>query len=73
MRRPRCSKCGGLMLPETTLAGDGETPVVISVGCINCGERFFRGVERRRVNGEDLKSCPASSTKSRRGIETCCG
>lgn len=45
--RPRGRKCGGLLVPETAFSGNGETLVVLSVGCVNCGERIFRGHQRR--------------------------
>jgi len=51
--RPRCPKCSGLMMPETVLAKDGETLIVVSVGCVNCGERIFRNHQRRRPDATD--------------------
>ena len=41
-KKPRCTKCGGALLPDRELGGR-----TVSVGCVNCGERWFRGVTRR--------------------------
>jgi predicted nucleic acid-binding Zn-ribbon protein len=35
------------------LAGDGETRVVVSVGCVNCGERYFRAHQRHRPDATE--------------------
>lgn len=44
MKRPRCPRCNGLLMPELELGGR-----LASVGCVNCGERIFRGFRRRRA------------------------
>lgn len=35
--KPRCPKCRGALVPEKSF--DGR---VVSVGCVNCGNRFYR-------------------------------
>ncbi|GEM_PF-6593332 len=39
--RPCCPKCGGVLIPEKS----GR--YVVSVGCVYCGERFYRDYPRR--------------------------
>ena len=73
MSAPPCPKCGGLLVPETMFKGDGETLLLVSVGCVNCGERIYREHRRRRPGGECLKAGPAHCRKRDRGVETCCG
>lgn len=71
--RPVCPKCGGLLVPEIAFVGDGETRVVVSVGCVNCGERFYKEHRRRRAGGEDIKTGPVMARKAHRGVDKCCG
>lgn len=54
--RPRCPKCGGMLIPEKAFSGDGDTLVTVSVGCVNCGERWFRAHQRRRPAGAELNA-----------------
>lgn len=70
--RPPCPKCRGLLVPEVMLAGDGETRVLVSVGCVNCGERIYREHRRRRAGEEDRRIGPAGAGKAHRGVQTCC-
>jgi hypothetical protein len=65
--RPTCPKCNGLLLPETTLSGDGETALVVSVGCVNCGERFFRGHQRRRPGIDERIMRTSEGSPSHKG------
>lgn len=51
--RPRCPKCSGLLMPELAFVTNSDEPLVISVGCMNCGERFFRGIQRRQASKDD--------------------
>lgn len=58
--RPRCPKCDGRMIPEKAFSGNGETLITVSVGCLNCGERFYREFKRRRPVGKDLNAHKAA-------------
>lgn len=42
-KAPRCTRCGGSLIPERDLNGKTQ-----SVGCISCGDRQFRGVQIRK-------------------------
>lgn len=57
-KAPRCERCKGVLIPERDLSGR-----TISVGCPTCGDRIFRGVERRSPKGiarENLKGVAQS-------------
>jgi len=56
IKRPTCPKCRGILIPDVAFQGDGETRVVLSVGCVNCGERIFREHKRRAPNGKELNA-----------------
>ncbi|MDA8428908.1 MAG: hypothetical protein M0T70_06590 [Geobacteraceae bacterium] len=45
--KPRCLKCRGALVPEKNLEGR-----VMTVGCVNCGNRFYRDFTVRKP---DLK------------------
>lgn len=69
--RPGCPKCGGLLVPETAFRGDGEGLVLVSVGCVSCGERIYKEHTRRLAKAADLTSGPAQGSKAHKGVETC--
>lgn len=43
-KQTRCPKCQGFIVFDVTLGDDGGW--VDDVRCVNCGERFFDGIER---------------------------
>jgi transcription elongation factor Elf1 len=57
-KKPTCPKCGGALHAELDINGRAA-----SIGCINCGFRFFRGVKMRKPTLNDAKN--TGSIKSR--------
>jgi RNase P subunit RPR2 len=54
--RPTCKKCKGTLVPDISFTGDGETRKVVSVGCVNCGERYYKDHPRRSPEGKELNA-----------------
>ena len=57
-KAPRCPRCQGVLVPDRDLSGR-----TVSVGCISCGARIFRGIELRQpklISRENLKGVPQS-------------
>jgi len=49
MKRPRCPKCEGLLIP-------GHVPGVhrvVNVKCVNCGNNIYREFEIRKPNASE--------------------
>lgn len=50
-QRPKCPRCSGILVPELTF-----NDRLVSVGCINCGERIYRDHQRRALGKADINA-----------------
>lgn len=63
MKRPKCPKCGGLLVPDHV----PNTHRVINVKCVNCGHNIYREFNIRKPNRAEkagglkgvVGTCPA--------------
>lgn len=63
MKRPRCPKCAGALVPEWDPFSDRVT----SVGCVNCGHRIYRHYQVRRPSGKEIDALPEKGSHRNRG------
>lgn len=57
----RCPKCKGYLVPERDISG-----LTQSIGCINCGNRVFRGLGVRQPTAAETRGNLGVSGHSRR-------